>query len=65
VISGLAAARGCPGVRRVAVPVALGVAGLVLIARGLGPATHHDLRGIAPPTAAVPAPPAASGHAHR
>jgi uncharacterized protein len=65
VVSALASARGGPGLRRVAVPVALGVAGVVLIARGLGPANHHDHLGIAAPTAAVPAPPAASGHAHR
>jgi uncharacterized protein len=62
--SALAAAWGGPGVRRVAVAVALGVAGVVLIARGLGPATH-DHAGIAAPAVAAPAPPAASGHAHR
>jgi sulfite exporter TauE/SafE len=56
-VSALAAARVGPDVRRIAVAVALGVAGVVLIARGLGPATH-DHRG-------TPAPAAASGHAHR
>ena len=65
VISALAAARGGPGVRRVAIAVALGVAGVVLIWRGLGPATHQAHVGIAVPAAAAPAPPVASGHTHR
>ena len=64
VVSAFAAARGGPGVRRVAVAVALAVAGVVLIARGLGPATH-DHAGTAAPAAAAPAAPASSGHAHR
>jgi sulfite exporter TauE/SafE len=63
VVSRMAAARMGPGLRRVAVPVALGVAGMVLIARGLGPASHHDHVGLAAP-AAVPALSTASGHAH-
>jgi len=64
VVSGLAAGRGGPGGRRVAMPVALGVAGVVLIARGLGPAAHHDHVGVATPSPALPASIAASGHAH-
>ena len=61
VVSALASARGGPVVRRVAVPVALGIAGAVLIARGLGPAAH-DHAGTAAPAVAA-APPPAAGHA--
>ena len=59
-VSAFAAGRGGPGLRRVAVPVALGLAGCLLIARGLGPAAahQHHPRG-AVPAAALPAPPAA------
>jgi sulfite exporter TauE/SafE len=63
VVSALAAARSGPVVRRVAVPAALGVAGLVLIARGLGPVSHHDRAGRAVPGAAAAASTAATGHA--
>jgi sulfite exporter TauE/SafE len=64
VVSGLTAARLAPGVRRVAVPAVLAVAGVVLIARGLGPAAHHEHGGLAAPIAAVPALSTASRPAH-
>ena len=64
-VSALTTTRGGPGLRRVAVPMALVIAGIVLIARGLDPAVHHDHTGLAAPAAAVPATAAASGHAHR
>jgi sulfite exporter TauE/SafE len=64
VVSGVTAARVVPGVRRVAVPAVLAVAGVVLIARGLGPASQHEHAGLAAAAATVPAPSTASGHAH-
>jgi hypothetical protein len=64
-VSALTTTRGGPGLRRVAVPMALVIAGIVLIARGLDPAVQHDHAGLAAPAAAVPATAAASGHAHR
>jgi len=62
-ITAFVSGRSGSGLRRVAVPVALGVAGCLLIARGLGsPATHREHLG-ATPAAVLPAP-ATSGHGH-
>ena len=65
-VSAFAAGRGGPGLRRVAVPAALGIAGCLLIARGLGStAAHRDHFRDGTPAAALPAPAAAVDHGHR